>query len=73
LLNSGSLKLFDRRHNNSLEVERQELELDVYTLMYALLATLGIAMAYVIAGQRIKHLMHLGRKTSNLRGQAASA
>jgi hypothetical protein len=49
------------------------LQLDVYTLMYALFAALGIALAYVIAGQRVKQLMHLRRKTSRSTGQASAA
>ena len=39
------------------------MELDVYTLMYALFAALGIALVYVIAGNKMKQLMHRIHKT----------
>jgi len=48
------------------------LELDVYTLMYGIFAALGLASAYVVVGQRIRHLMHFGNKASNT-GHAEAA
>jgi len=48
------------------------MELDIYTLMYVGFAALGLALAYVVAGQRIRHLMHIGGKASQ-HGQTAAS
>lgn len=48
------------------------MELDVYTLMYVGFAALGLALAYMVAGQRIKQLMHIGGKAAQ-HGQAAAS
>jgi hypothetical protein len=48
------------------------MEFDVYTLMYVGFAVLGLALAYVVAGQKLQHLMRLGRKTSQADPAAAA-
>ena len=47
------------------------MELDVYTLMYVVFAALGVTMVYVVAGQKIRHLMHLDRTSHAGRASAA--